>query len=360
MKKILLILVGNIIYDARVSKEIDSLLKFGYKVVLVQTEVIPEKYCPNYKIYTIKKRRTDRMTFSKLYDICKFSTQLKHIIKIEKPDYIHCNDIQALVYALRFINNEKVVYDSHELAAECVSGLMGVISSRVEKFLLPKLHGVIIPQIDRLRYFCFRNPAAKGKVHLLENFPTRFEIDNSDLIKDVLGIDRGSNKVALYTGILNDERKVKEIVNSMVGTENIILVMVGFCTNSYKNELMQIINRNALNEQVYICDPQPHGIIKKLASCADIGICFYEDPNLNSYFCASNKLYELMDSGTLVLTNDTVGASRVVKPENGICIETVTVENIRKGLSYLSTCQNAPRMNYYWESQEEVLKDIYK
>ena len=86
----------------------------------------------------------------------------------------------------------------------------------------------------------------------------------------------------------------------------------------------------------------------------------FKDPNLNSYFCASNKLYELMDSGTLVLTNDTVGASRVVKPENGICIETVTVENIRKGLSYLSTCQNAPRMNYYWESQEEVLKDIYK
>lgn len=36
--------------------------------------------------------------------------------------------------------------------------------------MVPYLHAIIIPQIDRLRYFSFRYPKAKGKLYLLENF----------------------------------------------------------------------------------------------------------------------------------------------------------------------------------------------
>ena len=49
MKKILILLSGNILYDARVSKEIASLRKFGYSVVLVQTHKLGEnKICLLY------------------------------------------------------------------------------------------------------------------------------------------------------------------------------------------------------------------------------------------------------------------------------------------------------------------------
>ena len=121
-----------------------------------------------------------------------------------------------------------------------------------------------------------------------------------------------------------------------------------------------MINQNKLEERVYIFNPLPHQTIKKMAVSADIGVCFYDDLNLNSYFCASNKLYELMDSGTLVLTNDTVGAMRVVKAENGVVIPDTSVESIVAGFHKLVKLDNPPKMQFFWESQEEVLRRIYR
>ena len=56
--KILFLLVGNVTYDGRVSKEINSLRKFGYDVVLVQTEEVEEAYKGNYDypIHFISKK----------------------------------------------------------------------------------------------------------------------------------------------------------------------------------------------------------------------------------------------------------------------------------------------------------------
>ena len=50
MKKILILLSGNILYDARVSKEIASLRKFGYSVVLVQTHKLGENKINDYPV----------------------------------------------------------------------------------------------------------------------------------------------------------------------------------------------------------------------------------------------------------------------------------------------------------------------
>lgn len=360
MKKILIVLIGNVIYDARVSKEIDSLMKFGYQVVLVQSESVSSDLSFPYKLYVIPKRRSGRMSFSKIIDIIIFSSKLRRIIHVENPDYIHCNDISALIYAIRFINKKKVVYDSHELATECASGVMKLIIRKIESFLIPKLHAIIIPQIDRLNYFGFLYPKSINKLYLIENFPTKFAVCEDDLFNELFQIDRGERKIVLYTGALNDERRVKELVYAVKDIKNIILVLIGFASQAYKDDLLEIIINNDLHNQVYLFDPIEHGKIKKLAGCADIGVCLYDDPNLNSYFCASNKLYELMDSGVLVLSNNTVGAYRVINEENGVCVNTTSIHDIRKGLLLLSEKEKAPKMNYWWENQENVLCQIYK
>lgn len=190
MKKILILLSGNILYDARVSKEIASLRKFGYSVVLVQTHKLGENKINDYPVYVINKQSSDNMNFTKIWEIVKFSNELNKIIKKENPDYIHCNDVGTLVYALRFVKTKKVVYDSHELAIECVIGIKNKIIKYIEYYMVPYLHAIIIPQIDRLRYFSFRYPKAKGKLYLLENFPTKFVTRTDDLFETELKINR--------------------------------------------------------------------------------------------------------------------------------------------------------------------------
>ena len=67
-----------------------------------------------------------------------------------------------------------------------------------------------------------------------------------------------------------------------------------------------------------------------------------------------------MNSGTLVLTNDTVGTARVLKKENGICIPTTSIEHIKLGLYELEKLPPAPKMDFWWENQDSVLTKIYQ
>ena len=361
MKKVLVILIGNIIYDARVSKEINSLKQKGYQVVLVQSEYLNQDIENiDFPLYVISKRRSSGMTLGKLIDIIKFQYQVNEIIKREKPDYIHCNDISGLLYAIPLVRKYKVVYDSHELATECCSGWMKYFIYRLEKYLIPKLHAIIIPQIDRLKFFSFKYPKSLGKLYLLENYPTKFQLYNKDFFKEELSVDRGSRKLVLYTGALNDERKVRELVYAVSEIDEFCLVLIGFASEEYRKDLEILIDRLKIQHRVFLFKPLKHEVIKTAAMSADIGVCFYDDPNLNSYFNASNKLYELMNSGTLVLTNDTVGAARVLKKENGICIPSTSVEHIKLGLYELEKLPSAPKMNFWWESQDCVLEEIYQ
>ena len=82
---------------------------------------------------------------------------------------------------------------------------------------------------------------------------------------------------------------------------------------------------------------------------------------INSYFCASNKLYEYLNLGVKVLTNNTAGVARVVKHgENGFCCDCITVDEVRKGLITLLNMKNFVPTDYYWSNQEEHFLSIYK
>lgn len=355
--KILVFLVGDIKYDARVSKEINSMLKLGYDVVFVQTENIENIDKFPCKAYVINKRRG--YSIGKLMDMIKVQRRISKIIKLERPDYIHCNDFNTIVYSFPWIKKHKVVFDAHELARECFTGWFKTLYAFIETYLVKHFHAIILPQQDRLKYFSFLYPCTKKKLFLLENFPTKFNVSDEDFFKEYLNIDRGDNKLVLYTGRLNEERRVEELIRGFACVESLILVIIGFGSSEYINNLKKTISILGIQDKVYILEPIRHEDIKVAAASADIGVCFYDDPNLNSYFCASNKLYELMDSGTLVLTNDTVGATRVLGPENGFCIADITTEQIAEGLSFLSKSKPAPRMDYWWEKQESILLDIY-
>ena len=100
--------------------------------------------------------------------------------------------------------------------------------------MVPYLHAIIIPQIDRLRYFSFRYPKAKGKLYLLENFPTKFVTRTDDLFETELKIKRGNRKLVLYTGALNNERKVKELIGAIKDINELLLVLIGFSSDSYR------------------------------------------------------------------------------------------------------------------------------
>lgn len=358
--KILFLLVGNITYDGRVSKEIQSLREFGYDVVLVQTEEVEEKYKDkyDYPIHVIsKKPRTSFL--SGIKNVFSFASKLKDVIKQENPDFIHCNDINTFIYAPLFINQYRVVFDSHELAEEVEKGYTLVVTKWLHKHLLKKVHAVIMPQVDRINYFTFKYPEVKDKIYLLENFPIEDDSNAEDYFLEKFNLNKGDNKIVLYSGSMNKERCVDEIILAFKYIEGALLVLIGKWDEKRKKEVESMLSENGLEHKVLMYDRIPFNELLLAANSSDIGVCFYNDPNLNSYFNASNKIYEYLNNGVMVLTNETASTARVVDEYHGARISKITDVEIATALNRLLKKQKPQKTSYWWDNQDSILKKIY-
>lgn len=360
-KRILVLLIGNIRYDGRVKKEISSLQKFCYDISLVVTSFDEDDSFSNYdfKIYVVNQPSgTNIMT--KISNKLKYRRSINKIISKEKPDYIHCNDA-TIFYVGRWMKKVKVIYDAHELLTEMEYGIRRRITTYLEKQKLKNVNKVILPQIDRLNYFYFtyQNQVELSQLYLLENFPLK----NNNLIPEFFKTKydfETDNKILSYVGVIAKERKIIEIIEAVSRIENLVFFIIGRSQPAYKKKILDLIKIKNLEDRVIFKDSIPNGEVISVSVSSDIGICFYSDLNLNSYFCASNKLYENLNSGMAVLTNNIAGTARIIRTGiNGYMVDEISVDEIHKGLLALTKIEPPERANYYWENQENVLKEVY-
>lgn len=360
-KHILFLLNGNIRYDGRVKKEISSLQKFGYKVSLVATLFEDDDSLDNYNfpIYLVNSP-SGKTIFHKIKNKYAYIYKINNIISGIKPDYLHCND-KTIFYISKWIKNIKVVYDAHELLPELEKGYRKIITTYLLRKKLKNVYKVILPQIDRLNYFYFRNKdlIQKDQLYLIENFPLKCKDYSYDFFETKYGF-KTDKKIVSYVGVVNEERKIFEVVKAIAQIDSLVLFIIGPSPAWYKNKISNFISTNNLEDRIFIKDPIANEEVIKVSYSSDIGICFYTDTNLNSYFCASNKLYENLNSGMTVLANNIAGIARIVRPgNNGYLIEKITVEEIYKGIIALMKLGHPMQTDYFWENQENILKDVY-
>lgn len=363
-KKVLIILLGNIKYDGRVLKTIKSLQSFGYNVELLTTELClddsVEEY--NFKIHYIP-RKSGGGIFVQSFRNLFFYYQTRKIIKKINPYYIHCNDLSSTIYAFGFFDR-KVIYDSHELALEVIYGVRRILFTILERFVVEKSYRIILPQIDRLNifYFKYKKIIKKEKLFLIENFPLYSPNYNRNFFVEEYSFNGNTSySIVSYTGCISPERKIEDIIRAMINVEKTYLFIIGSGTSVYIDFLENLIVELDLSEIVFLKPPLCNSKMIDVAASSDIGICFYADSNLNSYFCASNKLYEYLNTGCKVLTNNIGGVRNVIEQLiNGYMISSITPSEIAKAINLLQKSQQVgSKYNYYWENNESELQKVY-
>lgn len=359
--RILVLLIGNIRYDGRVKKEISSLQKFGYEVSLVVTSFDADDSKSNYNfpIYKVDQP-SGTNPVNKVINKRKYTRQIDGIIREVKPDFLHCND-STIFYVSKWIKKIKVIYDAHELLPEMEYGIRKTITTYLERKKLKNVYKVILPQIDRLNLFYFMNKdlIKRNQLYLLENFPSKNNNVSSNYFANKFGFTT-NKKIISYVGVVNKERKILEIVKAVAKIENLVFFIFGPSPPEYNMKIQHIIKTLRLENRIFLNGPIPNEEVINVSESSDIGVCFYTDPNLNSYFCASNKLYENLNSGMVVLSNNIAGTARVIKNGiNGYLINEINDIEISKALKALSVIPRPGRSSFYWENQESILKEIY-
>lgn len=161
--------------------------------------------------------------------------------------------------------------------------------------------------------------------------------------------------------MISENRGVLEIIKSIEATKNIDFFCIGkFINIEYKNEIFKYIREKKIENRIFIKEAIPQEEVMEATLSADISFIFYQNINLNNYYCASNKLYECLNSGLKIITNDYPGILEVTKGiPNVYNVKEVNTDEIKKGIEILLKEEKIIKTNYYWENQEEEFIKIY-
>jgi glycosyltransferase involved in cell wall biosynthesis len=371
MKSIANIVLNDFTNDSRVLKTSTSLVNFGYQVtvVAIHNKGLHEKETSgDYHVDRIKLISRPWAKYKIIQAFKYIEFMCRAFWRYRKVDFVHCNDLNSLPIGL-FIkiigNGVKVVYDCHEYETE-TNGLKGfgkIIKKFIESLLIPFADRVVTVSDsiadEYVRLYNIPKP------NLVLNCPTYQAVEKRNIFRETFGI-RNDQEIFLYQGSLSKGRGVEILLEAFdkVTCDKKVLVCMGY------GPLEHLIQEKSINSSsIYYHPAVPPQILLNYTASADYGISFIEDSCLSYRYCLPNKIFEYIMAGLPVVVSNLYEMKRLVEIHGvGIVAENNTVQGFKKAVD-LSTNQNykktinivkKARELFCWETQEKVLKEVYR
>lgn len=363
---IVILLYGNIKYDGRVQKEIKTFLKNNKQILLIVSDFDNDDLIKNYNydIKIIRNKLDKRGSFFTFINLLLFNFLSYAFIKRKSVDFIHCNDLNTMLFSRSFAKKGEIIYDAHELFPEAQSSkIKQYIWNLIEKMNIKNANVIIQTEKNRRLYFAQKYNLELNNIKIIENFPLKsVNLKYKDYYLEKYKINRVRKKIVSYIGVISPDRCVLEMIQALNKFQDIIFICIGNYPNiEYKRELKEYIKINELEDRFLLMKSIPQIEVIDATKSSDISIVFYKNNNLNNYYCASNKLYEALNNGVKILTNNYPGIYEVTKHiENVYRVNAITTIEIEKGIEYLLNINKATNASFYWEDQERMLIDLYR
>ena len=287
MAHIGMVLLGDIRYDGRVRKEIDTLVTAGHNVELVVADFSQNTSGGEdlgVKIHYIPiTLHTNPL--KNFFEQILFNRRAASLLQNIHPAHIHCHDLASLLagfWAKRHLK-ARLVFDAHELKPESLSGTRARVWGYIEKSAISSCDDILMPEKNRIAYFKKKYSHIPEPL-LLENFPREKDLPTQkfDLLRSLYPIEKDKN-IILYTGSITRQRYTEELIDSMIMCDSqFALVILGRTYKGYEDTLQKKIRKRDLRNKVFLHPAVPNSeILLYMASC-DIGLAFYRNDNINT------------------------------------------------------------------------------
>ena len=313
--------------------------------------------------------KTKGLPQGKVFGFIKFAEMyLRFIFAYRKYDVIHANDFNPFFLAImaRWITPKlKVIYDSHEFQSERYDkpGWRRRLIRATEKRYARKADAVITvgetiaSEYKRL----FHIPV----VHVIHNVPHRMELQASSKLRDHFHIPN-DKIVFLYQGGLVVSRGIENLLEAFVqlDTSDAVLVVMG------NGNLQHLVHdASAKTDKIFYLPAVPYEDLLAYTASADVGVVSTQNLCLNNYYCMPNKLFEYVQAGLPVLSNNLKDCGAFVTNHGiGLMAQSWEVNDINKALKdfdreniALFKSKVPPvAARYNWEKEQEILNEIYQ
>ena len=355
-------------HERRIFNEVISAEKVNYRVKILALK-------------TPGLREKDRIKHTDIYRISikhwagsplKFiSFNWKLFLQLRRENFLilHVHDLWVLPASViaALIHHKPVIYDVHEyirgleiFRKKRISGLIWKFSEKIfirfAKIIIVinKYHGRLISK----DYANIPEPI------VLMNFPS-YEENKNNYLNDFSHRD----SLAIYQGILKEDRNLKRIIESMLSVKSGGLKIVGY--GELENELKEFVINLNLQKKINFSGKISWDMLYFETSMARAGLVLFEPGGLNYNYASPNKFFEYVHAGTPVIASNITSFDNLIKEYKvGLLVNHNSVPEITEAVEKLLTdkdlwdnyhkeCLKA-RQVWNWEQQEEKLFRIYQ
>jgi len=391
--RILMILDGEFPYDDRVEKEAISLIKAGYKVVLLCYTTTKQASYENYISIDIHRFSINKIVRNKLFGLYLmipfyrklWEYQIKKILKIHKIDILHIHDLPLCNIGVKLKKQFgfKLVCDQHEyysnwiVHTKTLNKFPGNVIKRFsnwkkfEKDYLSQSDLVITIEEPLRKIYIKKIGIDPNKIICVPNTPLK-SIFNANNIKQEIVKKYQKHFVIFYAGGVDILRGIDILIESLLliksSIPNIKFVFAGKIYKGY-NPLKHAEKLGVTDLVEYLGFLPIDEIPSYIAStnvCVFIPLANREEINRT----IATKIYQyLVMKKPIIVSQAKLMQEFVISNKIGLVLDEYSIENFsEKVLEFYNSSalrdkcsKNAELIlkSYYWEETSKVLIDMY-
>jgi glycosyltransferase involved in cell wall biosynthesis len=284
MKKVILTVTNDLVYDQRMIRICRTLADGGYQVTLVGRQLSDS---PKLVSQSFRQKRL-RCWFSKgkaFY--IEFNFRLFWWLLFKRSNLIVAIDLDTILpcYFVSVLKNTGRVYDAHELFCEMKEIVSRPVVyaywKRIERFAVPK----------------FKNGYTVNRP-IAEEFKKLYGVDYS-VIRNVPALQDirmpvKNNRFLLYQGAVNEGRSFETLIPAMKKV-NSRLVICG--DGNFMDQAKQLVKENNLEDKVLFKGRILPAELKEITLNAWAGITLFDDVGLSNYYSLANRFFDYIHAG---------------------------------------------------------------
>ncbi len=399
--------------DARVKKEAQTLSDIGLAVTIIAQ---PEAGCPDaedwgdIRVLRVPESGGLKTSFRRMLDTSEGNKEstgsrivaalrrnpvkrflgdflhaalyqtrlLRHAVKTNARVY-HAHDLDTLAVsaAAAWINNGKLIYDSHELWLESRRYLLEtsrpfmILEKFTESLLAPIVDAVIAVTPGRADVMREMYPTMAIPDLVVNYPPLAPAAPGQEDVRRRLGAGKEPCFLFLYQGILGLHRGLEELIDAAIMLRDLPVHIAFVGHDRSGGVIKRYAETNNAGDMVTFHPSVPSEELAKITGSADAGLLLFQDSCLNHKLSLPNKLFEYMMSGLPLIACDLPEISSVLhRHDCGILVDASDPASIAKGIRQMVSDPAEARAQgergnkaasayYTWNKSASVLRELY-
>jgi glycosyltransferase involved in cell wall biosynthesis len=361
LKRVILTVTNDLIYDQRMQRICTTLANQQYDVILIgrrsaSSKPLQEQVFRQKRLYGFLKKG--------FLFYAEYNLRLFFWLLFQKFDIICAIDLDTILpcYFVSVLRKKDKVYDAHELFTEqkeiVTRPAVHKFWLAVEKFTVPKFkYGYTV------NHFISAELKRRYKIEyaVIRNLPT--------LQKHFASPKQAQNaKFIIYQGAVNEGRSFETLIPAMQYVQAILKI---YGKGNFFKEAQHLVNRYHIEQKVKLMGYALPAELKQITPTAYIAVTLFEKTGLNQYYSLSNRFFDYIMAGVpQVCVNYPEYKAINDKYNIALMIDDTTEENIAAALNKLledgelheqlqKNCV-LTREELNWENEEKKLIEFYK